>query len=214
MVTRLSLDSLLARAKKDGWATGHGTVPQVVADAHRLGLVEVPVRKGDPPVTKLRPVSKENARPNSLSSRYGKGNQPLHTDGAHLIDPPDFVVLLCNGVSDTPTFLAKPKLHGIDYTAHGVFLVVNGRDSFFSTAWSGTRLRYDPGCMTPCDARARKAAEQLKALRKAAHEHSWEEPGLVLVIDNKLTLHARGQVPEDEDRVIERVGLRYKVKES
>jgi hypothetical protein len=40
-----------------------------------------------------------------------------------------------------------------------MFLVRNGRDSFYAPALSrDLRYRYDPGCMTPFDARAREVS--------------------------------------------------------
>jgi len=81
----MMLETLVSTAKKDGWAAGRGSMDQVHREALRLGgLTEVSIRKGDPAVTTLRPVDRNGARPNSLSAKYGKGDQPLHTDGAGL----------------------------------------------------------------------------------------------------------------------------------
>jgi hypothetical protein len=93
---------------------------------------------------------------------------------------------------------------------HGVFLVANGRDSFFSTAYSNSRLRFDPGCMAPCDARAREAVRYFESLNKSVREHSWDDSGRVLVIDNRKVLHARPSVGDEPGRKIYRVSFMLK----
>jgi hypothetical protein len=109
-----------------------------VASAQRRepGWSEVTFRSTDPPVTSLRPQDTDEARPNSLSSRYGKAAQPLHTDGAHLPEPPDFVLLLAEKTSEVSTLLWKCEIIHYQlpsYTdlLHGEFLVRNGSESFF-----------------------------------------------------------------------------------
>jgi alpha-ketoglutarate-dependent taurine dioxygenase len=158
-------------------------------------------------------VDSGEARPNSLSSRYGKAAQPLHTDGAHLAEPPDFVLLLAEKASKVPTLLWKCQI--IDYQVpsynnllHGVFLVRNGGESFFRTAASRYDLCYDPGCMTPCDERARHAASFFEAAAKSAVEHHWDTPGKVLLIDNRKVLHARAAADDEPGREIIRVAFR------
>lgn len=136
---------------------GQGTLEQVKLDAAALKWTEVPTRRGGPTVDTLRPVDPVEAAPNSLSAQYGKEAQPLHTDGAHLPHPPDIVVLACVTESATPTRLWSRQRHGRfvgfpEFFEHGVFLISSGNDSFFATAADGGgRLRYDPGCMMPCD---------------------------------------------------------------
>lgn len=205
------LDSLVDTAKRDGWATGRAPMMLIQTTAARLGWTEVPGRRGSPPVTTLRPTNQEDANPRSLSAHYGRGAQPLHTDGAHLAKPPDVVILTCTGTSDTPTRLWKTNIKDSfsfwppDYVAHGVFLISNGRDSFFSTAFTSSGYRYDPGCMVPCDARARKAALFFEEEFENSSEHSWDEPGKILVIANRRALHARASATDDALREIHRI---------
>ncbi|NUP48499.1 MAG: hypothetical protein HOW97_14500 [Catenulispora sp.] len=209
-----TLEALVATARTEGWAAGAGTLEEIRSQAAELDWTETPMRRGDPPVSKLRPLSRAAARPNSLSSRYGMGGQPLHTDGAHLEEPPDVVVLASTTTSQVPTRLWKKIPFGtyvpgpIDLMTHGVFLVANGRDSFFATAHSGSRYRYDPGCMTPCDERARQAAAYFGAANDEAIDFFWDEPGKLLVINNRLTLHARAAADQEPERELERVAFR------
>jgi Taurine catabolism dioxygenase TauD, TfdA family len=209
------LETLVAMARKEGWAAGSGSIAQIRREAQSLGWTEVSVRQGAPTVTTLRPLNRDDAQANSLSAKYGIGDQPLHTDGAHLANPPDVVVLVCEGTSDTPTRLWKMKRSVYvpippDHMRHGVFLVANGKDSFFSTAYSYPRFRYDAGCMVPCDARARETVRYFEAAMESVIEHSWDEPGKILVIDNRKALHARASAINDPHREVQRVSFYLK----
>ena len=96
--------------------------------------------------------------------------------------------------------------------SHGMFLLHTGRDSFYTPVLAGGRWRYDPGCMTPCDARARQVGEYLTAQLTCAWTWQWTQAGQVLVIDNRSVLHARAAVADgDEDRELTRVAFRPKV---
>ena len=209
------LEKLIDMCRKEGWAAGSGSITQMRREAQFLGLTEIPVRRGDPAVTTLRPLSRDDAQANSLSAKYGKGDQPLHTDGAHLVKPPDVIVLACERTSGTPTRLWKLS-HifstpvPLDNMRHGVFLVENGKDSFFSTAYSESRFRYDPGCMSPCDVRARETVRYFEAAIESAIEHSWDEPNRVLVIDNQKALHARASAIDDPRREVQRISFYLK----
>ncbi|MBY6435710.1 TauD/TfdA family dioxygenase [Rhodococcus kroppenstedtii] len=64
--------------------------------------------------------------------------------------------------------------------------------------------------MTPCDQRARRVATFFEAALNCAHAHAWDSNQEVLLIDNRITLHARAQVsPDDEGRVLRRVAFRF-----
>jgi hypothetical protein len=207
------MKDLAAQALKMGWASGSGSLALLRLSAGNLGWSEVTFRSADPPVTSLRPLDNGEARPNSLSSRYGKAVQPLHTDGAHLAEPPDFVLLLAEKTSEVPTLLWKCEiihyqLPSYNDLLHGVFLVRNGSESFFRTAASGLDLRYDPGCMAPCDERSRRTVRFFADVTKSAVEHHWDTPGKVLLIDNRRVLHARADAEDEPDREIKRVAFR------
>jgi hypothetical protein len=206
-----TLEAMVAVAKRDGWAEGSGRLLDVLLSARHMGLKEVPNRRGGSLVSTLRPVSTEEAHPRSLSALYGKGAQPLHTDGAHLFRPPDFILLTCEEPSPTPTVLWIGKdLYGLPSDlSHGIFLVSNDSDSFFAPAlekWR--RLRYDPGCMVPCDARAAKAARFFEEAISSSKRIPWDSPRKLLLINNHTTLHARAAVTaDDENRELQRIGL-------
>ena len=95
--------ALVSAAQLNGWASGTGDIDSIREHAASLGWVEVPTRGGDAPVSVLRPTEASAAHPRSLSAEYGLGQQPLHTDGAHMVDPPDIVVLISSRRSSTAT---------------------------------------------------------------------------------------------------------------
>jgi hypothetical protein len=207
----MMLERLYGEATKRGWAAGEGSLREVQAEAISLGWTEVPTRRGGPAITKLRPTDTRDSPPNSLSAKYGKGAQPLHTDGAHLTEPPDVVVLACAKGSTTPTLLWSGKHQTIpaapSSARHGVFLVNGGINSFFAVAYANGRYRYDPGCMTPCDARARECVSFFEEQMAMAVEHSWDAAGRVLAIDNRAALHARASAVDEPQREIERISF-------
>jgi hypothetical protein len=129
------LKALAEMAVSKGWASGSGDLDSIRRQATSLGWVEVATRRGDASVSVLRPVDAGAAHPRSLSAVYGLGQQPLHTDGAHLHEPPDFVVLVCQRPNATPTQLWRPAVTSRrrrtttvswDALRHGMFLVCNG----------------------------------------------------------------------------------------
>lgn len=143
----------------------------------------------------------------------GHGAQPLHTDGAHLEQPPDVVLLFANEPTLVPTLLWRmdwSRMDGplIDALRHGLFTVDDGRTQFLSPAALGGRLRFDPGCMTPADTRATRAAEHFAAAQASATPFHWDETGKVLAIDNRRVLHARADATADPERVLERLAFR------
>jgi hypothetical protein len=214
------LEALAATARAEGWALGSGDIESARKQAALLGWVEVAPRRGDATVSVLRPVTASVAHPSSLSAVYGFGQQPLHTDGAHLQVPPDVLVFIAERPTATPTRLWQPDLPrqrslltmSPGALRHGMFLVRNGRDSFYAPALSGSSYRYDPGCMTPCDARAREVQGYFEQQSSRAWAHEWSAAGQVLVVDNQRALHARSAVAEgDLDRELTRIAFRIGV---
>lgn len=211
---------LAGLAATSTWATDTAELWDIKRQAGRLGWIEVAIRKGDSTVTKLRPTTQEQANPSSLSATHGRGEQPLHTDGAHLSEPPDVVLLYAEEPNETPTLLWTPEIRGEgqpplvpgrpSHAADGVFLVRSGNDRFLTTAYTDANgYRYDPGCMTPCDQRARSVVRHFQEAQTSALRHAWSLPNQVLVINNHNVLHARAAVSEeDTGRVLTRIAYR------
>lgn len=204
----------LAEAARNSWARAAGTVHELRTAAARQGWTEIPMRSTDAALSVLRPQSQADAAPNSLSAVHGLGEQPLHTDGAHLRRPPDWIALLIDQPNSTPTKLWRLPVDssGVPWSAllNGVFLVSNGPARFLTTSGDGRGIRYDPTCMTPCDQRAKRAANFFSEAEKDAEDHTWHHPDEILLIDNRKALHGRRAVTDANDiasRTVHRIAF-------
>lgn len=210
------LAHLIERSRQTGWATGTLPLSKLRYQAERHGWSEVAMRRGDASVSTLRPLTQAEARPASLSATYGLGAQPLHTDGAHLRHPPDVIVLHAERPNTVATLLWRPfpsrdrqPRYRLPAGADaGVFIVRSGVTTFLTSAIDQAgRFRYDPGCMSPCDERARAFVQLMEEVVGDAHRHVWSEPEQVLVIENRKTLHARAAAnASGSARVLSRIG--------
>src|SRR6266436_6109872 len=106
-------DKLAARVLRDGWfkstviEMGHDmrTAPEAIAKLVGNPLTGRAGQKIEP----LIPTEQARANAKSLSVVHGLGSFPMHTDGAHQLQPPRFVVLVCAspGTSPVPTTLIR-----------------------------------------------------------------------------------------------------------
>lgn len=203
----MDVDQILEELRWNGWAKAQGKPTELTTALILSGYRAAATQRG---MTRqiLKPVTKEDAPPLTMSAQIGFGAQPLHTDGAHLREPPDVIALYSAEPNDTPTYVwsATTKTgtpwHP-EFAQYGLFTVRNGRNSFLAPAADGAVIRFDPSCMSPSDGYARMATEYFSALEPVAHR--WEEPDSILLIDNRHCLHARGEVAAvDAERVLER----------
>ena len=208
---------LIDDALKNGWATGE--LPSATAeDVERVlklaldseGYSAVLNRKDGEEVSKLKPTAKEEASPNSISSKYGTDRQPLHVDGSHLPQPPELIFMWCLETSDTPTLLYIDPIRGMhDDATQGVFLVRpgGGNKDFLAPAIETSKLRIDSQCMIPLDS---YSSRLLRVLENPDEDRllrvAWDTPGKILAISNRKILHAREVVADgDENRVLYRM---------
>jgi alpha-ketoglutarate-dependent taurine dioxygenase len=213
MAIKSELQELVAAARKDGWSTATGNLDVLRFQAQWTELTPMSSRRGQGQVDVLRPVDARQAPRRSLSAKYGTGQQPLHTDGAHLSIPPDIVILAAKQPSPVPTMLWRAdywrsKAEIREDLAHGLFAVDDGMARFLAPAYERGRYRFDPGCMTPADTRARRVSEYFGDALAAATRFDWTEPSQVLVIDNRTVLHARADAAADPERALERIMFR------
>jgi hypothetical protein len=215
------LGPLLESSRATGWAVGEAPLEHLVnypdlgssavrRMAEAEGLTLVPNRSGEHPVSTLTPVVEDQARPGSLSAVVGLGQQPFHTDGAHLRRVPDIVLLWVLQPCETPTLIWQPRLDRSSEGAAGIFLVEPGGEPFLAPAVTGwSSLRFDPVCMKPADASARRVAGLLQSPPESEIESiSWDTPGKMLLIRNHRVLHARAAVVEGEtERKVFRAAL-------
>jgi hypothetical protein len=158
----IDINDLAGSVRRDGWFKS--TVTELGHDMHSAPeniakLLGNPVAgRAGQKIEPLIPQTQASAKAKSLSVVHGLGSFPMHTDGAHRLQPPRFVVLVCtsSGVSPVPTTLVR--FRDLQVTASErarleatPFLVRNGRRSFYSTICSASRMfiRFDAGCMVP-----------------------------------------------------------------
>ncbi|WP_198029520.1 TauD/TfdA family dioxygenase [Bradyrhizobium sp. WSM3983] len=202
----MNINNLGDRVLRDGWfkstvtAMGHDmhSAPENIAQLLGNPIAGRSGQKIEP----LIPTEQAKANAKSLSVVHGLGAFPMHTDGAHRLQPPRFVVLVCAspGTSPIPTTLIRFRDLQMSASERSrleaaPFLVRNGRSSFYSTICSRSRpfIRHDAGCMMPQGTES-EASGKLIAQRAGEVGFTlvhWRT-GDVLVIDNWTVLHGRG----------------------
>jgi len=84
-----------ARLENDGYCVIHPVDAGNLLDfGSALGRLQLDLRDGVL-VKDIRPQPKHIANTNTLSSRYGMGAFPVHTEAAYLHKPPRFLLLYC-----------------------------------------------------------------------------------------------------------------------
>ncbi|WIB00349.1 TauD/TfdA family dioxygenase [Curtobacterium sp. MCBA15_012] len=142
-------------------------------------------------------MTRAEAPQRSLSATYGLGAQPLHTDGAHLIDRPDVIMLACTEPSATDTLVRFFEPGDLpDFVFTGIFTVNTGKSKFLAPAYDGA-IRFDPVAMRPSDYLARRTVAHFADERANAYHHRWDSPDLLLFINNRRSLHARDALSGD-----------------
>ncbi|HYG63199.1 MAG TPA: TauD/TfdA family dioxygenase [Thermoanaerobaculia bacterium] len=168
-------------------------------------------------VKDIRPQPVAVANANTLSSRYGMGAFPLHTEAAYLPRPPRFLLLYCvrpgSGGRTTILLDAAKVFSRISCRRRlGTWVVKAGRRPFLCHALWGSPpkdfgIRYDRECLFPRGPAA-QAEDQLISdfiSRSTPTKIVWTEKKL-LVVDNLRMLHGRGEANDDDrDRWLKRV---------
>ena len=160
-------------------------------------------------IDSITPRRRDSARRNSLSAYYGLDQLPLHCDTSHWPTPCRFVLLACvnPGGVGTPTLLLDTSAMTLspaqrNMAASSVFLIRNGRQSFYSSILSSRRpyIRLDPGCMVPLDPDGVSVMSLYgyENNQRNIREINWTE-GDILLIDNWRVLHGRQSCKSDQD---------------
>lgn len=218
----LITDEIRSSLLKKGWVTfdWDGAQADLLKLAKELGE-PIPSRKAGNLVDRLIPTTAEQAHIRSMSSLFGEGAFPFHTDAAYLRVPPRFVILRhAEGESvSRPTLLLDSQSlplasHALNVLRREVWLVNGGRGRFYTpilneTLVPGTTIaRFDRNCMKPVGDEASCSLEILENMLASAEPRSisWSK-SQVLIVDNWKILHARGPKPfeETESRILERV---------
>jgi alpha-ketoglutarate-dependent taurine dioxygenase len=209
----------LAELETIGWA-------RVSNISNRAALLELARSLGRPIMTStgellkgLRVTSRSHARPGTLSSAYGSGEFPLHTDTAFWPLPARYLVFRVQGDNRRRTTVlsfadvfqqcSPPALL---LAEKAIWLVRTKLGSFYCSLriQGHCGWRYDGACMFPANPAARELRgllDSLTASGRGANINWQRDEALVLL--NWSVLHGRGPSPEDEkERTLERIYLR------
>jgi alpha-ketoglutarate-dependent taurine dioxygenase len=201
----------------DGYCVLHGVDAEALLPvARELGHPR-PDPRDQVLVKDIRPQPVDVANANTLSSRYGMGVFPLHTEAAYLPRPPRFLLLYCvRSGSGGRTTVLLDGAHIFDRISRprrpGTWVVKAGRRPFLCHALWGNPpkdfgIRYDRECLFP-RGRAAQAEEQLISefmSKSMPRTVAWAEKQL-LIVNNLRMLHGRGETHvDDRDRWLKRV---------
>lgn len=176
--------------------------------ARMFGKIIAP-RFSDPIIQHLSPKPTSQATNPSPSAKYGMNSFPIHTDCAHHVNPPKYVLLYSPDVDETDTETKivipdLPRLMKLDvFRSPRVFS--NGRKYFLSPIisheYSKSQIRFDVGCMSKDSRISIDCPTIFSELSKNSVELStrWSK-GRLLIFDNHQCLHGRDPVKKDGKR--------------
>ena len=216
---------LARRMKREGFVVREGLAPHLSAIevAEESGIIvsidELLAASGIPTVQILRPRDAKEVSPNQYSGHYGLGSFPLHTDLAHWVVPPRYLLLRCLvGTNDVYTnILSGTRIVNVVGTAvlrKAVFGARRRRAGYSGLVRAMSRhqqaevFRWDPIFIKPLNqhAHALEAVMLDPAWNKEATKILLRQPGDTILIDNWRMLHGRSRVPKPSTgRHIERV---------
>lgn len=207
----------LSQLEREGYfLLGKVSEADLAGNVQELGPLRVDPRSPEP-IRDIRPQDLKSAKQNTLSSRYGTGAFPFHTDAAHWDHPAQYLGLYCvePGEGRRDTLLQDSRVWALDddeqdLACRALWTTGHVRPrfcTFAKEACNGLEIRYDMDCMKPMT----KEAHSLKALLEARIQDckttriEWE-PKNLLIIDNRRMLHARGSsTRSDIGRILKRV---------
>ena len=206
-----------------GWRLEESTLVIAESIGKIVDVSTVPPYWDIPVVQTLKPSRESDSSQNRYSGTFGLGEFPLHTDFAHWLYPPRYLMLRCIHTLSTTltkllpttalesmltieTFrnaLVRPRHRSSDGTICLLPLTVS------LDRVSG--CRWDPLFLVPMNIYALKLSN---AMRRHQWDHSklvtltLSEVGDTLLIDNWRMLHGRGSVSNNNlCRVLERIYL-------
>lgn len=178
-----------------------------------LGTVTMD-RRSPAPYRRISPQKIESAKENTLSSRYGTGAFPFHTDAAHWRHPPTHLMLFCEkpGSANRQTHLIDTRAWKIDdelrASMRSAIWRAGHKEPWLCTVAeeNGGELavRYDTSCMSPAGPKAERLRLQIESCiaDSTKIQISWEKNSL-LIINNSRLLHARAMASSsDNDRIL------------
>jgi hypothetical protein len=196
----------LADLKEIGWAWFEPSLhPDPCIILANLGPI-IPSRRQSADYHDIRVYRREDAPPFSMSAIIGTGPQPMHTDGAHLPEPPRHIALQCinPGEAPCPTHVWSLDFERLsskmpDFLTRPMWIARSGGTSspfycaILDRIHCQLRVRFDACCMAPIGGRAASFQEAEEELNVYARRYDFEwQKGALLIIDNWRCLHARG----------------------
>jgi alpha-ketoglutarate-dependent taurine dioxygenase len=207
---------------RDGFVLLHGDMPN-------LETIIAVSRFGDPltlpgldTIQRLRPLEAKQSTPNTYSGNYGLDDFPLHTDMAHWVLPPRYLLLRCIVGSQGVATRILDGHNVIGKLGEGMLsrALVQPRRPLDNTrallrlldSRNGSKklLRWDDLFITPATTSSAATCESFSLLTRSLepHEIFLRSPGDTLLVDNWRMLHGRSRAgPEDSARHIERAYL-------
>jgi hypothetical protein len=158
--------------------------------------------------TSLKVKDTSNARPNTLSAKYGLGGFPFHSDFAFCARPPRYILLL-NETDERfrrPTLVAKIEKLEAEYQLlirNSIWTLLRLQKYYLVSGrfvQNGQTLwRWDCDFLTPANDAADKARRVVPgAMNEVAEAVDWDQQSAVL-IDNWKCAHARGEFGSQRD---------------
>jgi len=212
---RMTLDT--NELEHAGYSFTHGVYQKdLIEIVQQLGPIRVD-RRSPEPVREIRPQPICSANPNTLSSRYGTGVFPFHTDTAHWDQPARYLVLYCvePGEGRRPTLVQDSRVWQLneaekDLACRALWKTGHVRPRLCMLAERTANcltIRYDKDCMRPMTAEARELEPLIEfRINQADRKEIDWDAGDLLVIDNQRMLHARGKSNGmDTNRMLKRI---------
>ena len=205
----------------NNWRYGETTTTVGRSTGTVIDIRSLLPRSGIPTIQTLKPRRRINSSGNRYSGTYGLDEFPLHTDLAHWVCPPRYLMLRClKGSHAVVTRLLSNSVLAAMLTPDGLHRALArprrpGRNGvlcllplmFCVEGISG--FRWDPLFLVPMNRAANRVAEFMST-SSCYHSKSvvLSKPGDTLIVDNWRCLHGRSKVSVvDLDRQIERIYL-------
>jgi len=170
----------------------------------------------------LKPKSKAEAKENTFSYNFGHQQFPLHTDTAFWNLPTRYVLMSCEGTSETATlFVTYDEICKILTESElvdlkkSIFLIKTANKNFYAslinTYENNTFLRFDRNCMKPINKSANITLNILdeKLSELNVNKVLWDK-SKIFIFDNWRILHGRESLKNDEIRTLKRIYIKHK----
>ncbi|QRN96003.1 TauD/TfdA family dioxygenase [Archangium violaceum] len=210
--------SFLEELKNNGWTVLDDVVESAafLQLAHSIGAPSIGIHRYR--IEHLSPTTANAAKAGTMSSQYGLGEFPLHTDTAHWPTPARYILLRSVGLSHSrSTIIASTKDLPFNpeqrhLIAQGTWLVSQVAQPFTCSVFfqpNEYAFRFDAACMRPYNSAAKRIHQHIiDTLKQSNYKEIKWSPGRVLIVDNWRMLHGRADSREtNEVRTLQRITI-------